>query len=410
MVSNTFGRSLRKDFLLDPNYTPLNHGSYGCYPRVVQKVLREHQEKVELFPDRRLRYDMYPELRKSRELLATLLHCNADDIVFSQNASTAANVIFRSFPFEEGDKILYFGTAYANVRSTLEFIRDHQKVELVKIDLKYPLNDACIIDLVNETLANEKSKSGKPFRMAVFDVISSLPGVLFPYEAINRICQENGILTVLDGAHSVGHIPIDLEKINPDFFFTNCHKWLFVPRGFAILYVPKRNQGSLHPNTINVAYKTHSSLDDNSSFEQEFCSPGTIDHSQYFCVEPALKYRESLGGEEAIMQYIHDLAIRGGALVADILGTQVMENDDQTLTVAMANVELPIKEDINLSDTEISSTIVKKLIYEHNTMATPYKNNGKWWIRLCAQVYLELDDFKKGGEAILQICQELNNL
>jgi selenocysteine lyase/cysteine desulfurase len=170
------------------------------------------------------------------------------------------------------------------VNSTLEFIRDHHKVELVKIALDYPLSDAAIVDLVHETLAAEKSKPGRPIRVSVIDVLSSLPGVLFPYEAVSRICQDNGILSILDGAHAAGQVPLDLHKTDPDFFFTNCHKWLFVPRGFAIIYVPRRNQGYIHPHTVNVAYRPHTEGTDTSSFEKEFASPGTIDHAQYFCV------------------------------------------------------------------------------------------------------------------------------
>ncbi|ORZ12646.1 pyridoxal phosphate-dependent transferase [Absidia repens] len=410
MASKEFGRSLREDFFFESGYTPLNHGSYGAYPRVLQKTLHEYQEKAEAFPDRWNRLEMYPELRKCRELLANFLHCDADELVFSPNASSAASTILRSFPFEQGDKILHFTTAYVNINSALKFARDHHKLELVPIELKYPLNDDAITELVKETLAKEKAKSGRPIRMAVFDVLSSLPGVLFPYEAVNQICQDNGIITVLDGAHSIGQVPLDLHKTDSDFFFTNCHKWLFVPRGFAVMYVAKRNQGYLHPSTINAAYQAHSDPQDTSSFEDEFSSPGTIDHSHYFCVAAALKYRESLGGEDAIMEHNHNLAVQGGALVADILGTQVMENDDRTLTASMVNVELPLKKDIALSSSDIAATIIKKLVYEHHTMASPYYNNGKWWVRLCAQVYLDLDDFKTGGEALKTVCQELNSL
>lgn len=107
MTPSPFGSSLRKDFFLEEGYTPLNHGSYGTYPRCVRPVLRHYQEMSELFPDRWNRFDMYPELRKSRELLGNFFHCDTDEIVFSPNASTAANTILRSFPFEQGDKVLY---------------------------------------------------------------------------------------------------------------------------------------------------------------------------------------------------------------------------------------------------------------------------------------------------------------
>lgn len=107
MTPSSFGSSLRKDFFLEDGYTPLNHGSYGTYPRSVRPVLRHYQEMAEQFPDRWSRFDMYPELRKSRELLGNLFHCDADELVFSPNASAAANTILRSFPFEQGDKVLY---------------------------------------------------------------------------------------------------------------------------------------------------------------------------------------------------------------------------------------------------------------------------------------------------------------
>ncbi|CAO3612403.1 unnamed protein product [Cunninghamella echinulata] len=408
MSTLKFGKALRKDFLIESSCTPLNHGSYGTFPRIVQQKLREYEDFCEAFPDRFNCIEMYPLLRKSREVLASILHCDADNLAFTTNASNAANTILRSFPFEEGDKILYFDIGYVNVNSTLEFVQNYRKVELVKIALNYPLNDIEIAELVEETIKSEKAKGGKPIRMAVIDVLSSLPGVLFPYKLINELCHENNILTVLDGAHSIGQVPLNLNEIKPDFYFTNVHKWFFVKRGNCVIYISKQQKGFIHPSTINVAYQHHDNPCDTSSFENEFASPGTMDHATFLAIPEAFQYRESLGGEEAIMAYNHDLAVRGGALVADILGTQVMENDDKTLTVAMVNVELPLK--TTLPESEIGKTIIKKLIYEHNTMASPFKNNGRWWIRLCAQVYLELDDFKKGGEAILKVCQDLNKL
>lgn len=120
--------------------------------------------------------------------------------------------------------------------------------------------------------------------MAVFDALSSLPGVRFPFEIINSIVHENNILSLIDGAHAIGQIELNLKELNPDFFITNCHKWLFSPRGCAILYVPKRNQGFIHPTTINAAYKFHADSSDYSSFTQEHAL-NTIDTAPFLCVE-----------------------------------------------------------------------------------------------------------------------------
>lgn len=106
------------------------------------------------------------------------------------------------------------------------------------------------------------------------------------------------------------------------------------------------------------------------------------------------------------MKYTHEMAVKGGALVAEILGTSVMENSEGTLTASMVNVELPLKES-KYSDSETERLIIEKMIYEHNCLAPAYKHNGKWWVRFSGQIYIDLDDFKYGAKAIQQICNEL---
>ena len=64
--------------------------------------------------------------------------------------------------------------------------------------------------------------------------------------------RQNDILSVIDGAHTIGQIPLDLKEIDPDFYVTNCHKWLYTPRGSAILYVPYKNQKGIHPAVTSL--------------------------------------------------------------------------------------------------------------------------------------------------------------
>jgi selenocysteine lyase/cysteine desulfurase len=70
-----------------------------------------------------------------------------------------------------------------------------------------------------------------------------------------------------------------------DFFITNCHKWLFTPRGAALLYVPFKNQRFVHPAVINSCYADHSDPSDKSTtFQKEFEWPGTSDFSNFMCI------------------------------------------------------------------------------------------------------------------------------
>jgi hypothetical protein len=56
---------------------------------------------------------------------------------------------------------------------------------------------------------------------------------------------------------------------------------------------------------------------------------GTIDFVPFLSVTPALAFRAWLGGEEVINTYCHDLALRGGAALAKVLGTSMMGNAEE---------------------------------------------------------------------------------
>ena len=105
---------------------------------------------------------------------------------------------------------------------------------------------------------------------------------------------------------------------------------------------------------------------------------------------------------------MHDLAVKGGEVAAKILGTEVMENDDKSLTAAMVNIRIPLIKP-NISDAAVVQAFIDKLLYEHNCMAPVYKHNSLWYTRFSAQVYNDISDFESIAKAILVVCKELES-
>ena len=162
-----------------------------------------------------------------------------------------------------------------------------------------------------------------------------------------------------------------------------------------------------------------------SNFVSQFEFVGSVDNGPFLCVPEALRFRrEVCGGERAIMEYCYNLAGEGGRLVARILGTEVMDNSQHTLTFqcCMVNVRLPLEvidNDNGLTGTSGSNAIASirrahaltvthfltsSCVKEHSTFIAFILYRNAWWARLSAQIYLELADFEYGARVLQALC------
>src|SRR4029078_5667123 len=73
--------------------------------------------------------------------------------------------------------------------------------------------------------------------------------------------KKRNIAVAIDGPHAVAQIPLDIQKLDCDFYTASCHKWLSGPFAHRYLYASPRQQqhirppvlswGRLPPNTID---------------------------------------------------------------------------------------------------------------------------------------------------------------
>jgi selenocysteine lyase/cysteine desulfurase len=248
-----------------------------------------------------------------------------------------------------------------------------------------------------EQFLEDNDNSESRIRIAIIDHISSTPAILNPIHQIIPMLKARGILVVIDGAHAVGQVPIDLKALGPDFYVSNCHKWLYAARGSSVLFVDKAQQSTIHPAQISSSYSTP------SRFQDEFFWTGTMDYSSYMTIPAALEFRRSIG-EEVIRNYTHGLAREGGQLLAERFGTEVLQSEEQM--GSMVDVALPIA---NPDDSTLSAQFWCDILLDRfNVYLTPYKHNGRWWARLSAQIYNDLTDFSAAAEVFSTICDEIN--
>ena len=285
--------NLSEQFLLDPEVVFLNHGSFGACPRPVFEAYQRWQVQLERQPVEFLdsRRGLARNLKVVREALAAEFGSAVDNIAAVTNATTGLNIVAQSIPLAAGDEILTTDHEYAALEKTWAFVTRRTGARVVEIEVPLPLVAA-------EQFA-EAIIAGMTERTKVLFLshITSPTALLFPLEAVLAEARRRGIISVIDGAHSPGHVPLALDALGADFYSGNCHKWLMSAKGSAFLYARPEMQAMLDPLVISHGWTADNKQPGvggpfgNSAFADEIEMQGTRDPSAWLSVPAAIAFR-----------------------------------------------------------------------------------------------------------------------
>jgi isopenicillin-N epimerase len=279
-------------FLLDPDVTFLNHGSFGACPRPVFESYQRWQLKLErqpvafLDPDRGLSGWM----RDARVALAGVVGAHPEDIVGLTNATLGLNIVAQSLDLKPGDEILTTDHEYAALEKTWAYVARRTGARIVVVKIPLPLTKEA--QFTDSVLAGFSERT----RVLFLSHITSATALVFPIERAVAAAKARGIWTVIDGAHTPGHIPLDLKTLDADYYAGNCHKWMMAPKGSAFLYVRKELQSAINPLVISHGWTEDAGQPDvkgvfgNTPFIDGIEMQGTRDPSAWLTVTDAIKF------------------------------------------------------------------------------------------------------------------------
>ncbi len=384
----SYGKAIRHEWDLDPEFLTVNHGSYGAAPRVVLAAQSEWRRRMEAQPTRFFGRELPGALREAASVLARFLGAEAGDIAFVPNATTGANAVLRSLRFAEGDEILHVSHAYNAVRNTIAYVAERSGAKAVVADLPFPRPDKVTI------LANIEQALGKRTRLAVIDHITSPSGLLLPIEEIVALCHAADVPILVDGAHGPGQVPLDLPKLGADWYVGTCHKWLAALKGCGFLYARPERRADLHPVTISHGY--------GEGFTAEFDWTGTVDPTAFLSLPAAIAFWQRLGGLEMAARNSR-LVAEAASLLAGRLGTEIGALPDMMGT--MAPVRLPL----SLPSRRAEALKVRQALQEARIDSPVHPLAGGLWLRLSAYAYNELSDYERLAELLPVVLSHLGD-
>lgn len=376
-----YGKSLLPLWALDPAIAYLNHGGYGATPREVLAEQQRWRLELERGPTRFMQRTLPEALRANAAELARFLGAEPMDLVFVENATQGMNAVLRSLEFSPGDELLTTTHVYNAVRNTMRHLAERFGAKLIEAPLPYPLHDpqAAIDALASHINARTK--------LLAIDLITSPTAVIFPVAALAEKAHAVGAQVLVDAAHAPGQIEFDLPGLGADYVTGNAHKWLFAPKGTAFLWARRERQAGIHPTTISHGL--------GQGFVTEFDWVGTRDPSAWLATSAAIAFYRRMG-ESAIRAHNHALANEAATLLSQALGGE--EGQSAGLRGAMATVRLAGFAGL---DRPAALDLNDRLWREHGIEVPIIPFGGSLWVRVSAQIYNEMADYRRLAEALL---------
>jgi len=312
---------MRDLFLLNPDVVFLNHGSFGATPRPVFDAYQEWQRRLEWQPVDFL-VNQLPELfRQARQTLGETIHAAADDLVYVPNATFALNIVARSLAPGPGDEVLTTDHEYGACDNVWRFLAERRGFTYRRQPLPYPF-------AADAELAERFWVGVTPQTKVIFlSHITSATALTLPVAEICRRARERGIMTIIDGAHAPGQIPLDMEAIGADFYFGNAHKWLCSPKGAALLYARPSVQPLLEPLVVGWGWGEGRTFTFGSDFLDYQQWLGTNDVAAYLSVPAAIAFQEEREWT-AVRDRCHRLLQTTLARIAALTGIPSPYHDD----------------------------------------------------------------------------------
>jgi len=235
-----FWKKVAKEFTLDKKTTYMNIGTTGSMPESVLQSYNSNNQIVASNPwDMQEKFGNWPYVSEMVTKIAPGFGAQANELIVNRNTTDGMCTILNGLHFEAGDVILTTHHEHVAANSPFHVVSERYGVEVVYLDIPVytPDNEISAQDFV-DVFADAVAEYGSSVRLISFSHITYKTGTTLPAK---RICQEvaipNSIPTLIDGAHTIGMLNLDLNDMDCDFYVGSGHKWQCGPGATGILYV-----------------------------------------------------------------------------------------------------------------------------------------------------------------------------
>lgn len=289
---------VQQAFSVDRSTLNLNNGGVSPSPRLVQDAVKRHLDFSHQLPVHNMNRVLWPQAEAVRERMAAAWGVESGEIALMRNASEALQTVQLGLDLQPGDEVLTSDHDYPRMITAFRQRERRDGVVMKQIEMPVPMTDpAALVEQYRAAITPAT-------KLLLICHVTGTTGQILPVKEIVAMARAEGVPTLVDGAHSLGHLHFSLAELDCDYFATSLHKWLHAPHGTGLLYVRREKIRGLWP--LMAAREDQD--DDIRKFEEI----GTASPAPCLGIAEALSFHEGIGGanKEARLRYLRDLWAR----------------------------------------------------------------------------------------------------
>jgi selenocysteine lyase/cysteine desulfurase len=224
-----YWREIQLAFKLDRTLINLNNGFTCPMPRVALESVGRYMDMINMLP---VHYQgmVASNVQTLRRRMANEFGCDQEEMALTRGASESLQIVQNGLDMKSGDEVITTEQDYPRMLTTWDQRMRREGIKVTRLQFPVPATQDFLYTMFEKAITPRT----KVFH---FTHITNLTAQLFPVKRLARLARSKGIVTIVDGAHALGHFPFKLRDLECDAYGVSLHKWLLAPLGNGCLYV-----------------------------------------------------------------------------------------------------------------------------------------------------------------------------
>lgn len=281
-----YWNEVKSQFPIAPNKLMFNAANLCPSPTAVHEKLLSYQKGLSGDVSMQYRAQLSERRKQSLGLFAKFIRAEADEVGITRNTSESNCTIVHGLDLNAGDEVILWDQNHPSNKEVWQkkAARSGIVVKLVTVTPN-PSSPTEILDAFSKAFTSKT-------RVIAFSHISNVSGIAVPAKQMCAFARSKGVLSLVDGAQTLGFHDVDVKDLGCDFYTASTHKWLMGPLENGILYMRREHIAKVWPNIIGGGWH-----DNTTTVDDKICFLGQRNEPSAAALPEIISFHETIGRE-----------------------------------------------------------------------------------------------------------------